>query len=148
MPIVSRPDSSSASGPKEAAQSSPIPSSKGSLAARKDANGSSVRTLIRLLSMESRLCEKGSLAKSVIDLGMDRRRPSGSRTMTNFGPRADLIAISGRTSSKRAWRRETIRTWDTSSSTTGAFCADREPDSCRRDPGSSHSQRPSTAHYR
>jgi hypothetical protein len=111
MPIVSRPDSSSASGPKEAAQSSPIPSSKGSLAARKDANGSSVRTLIRLLSsMESRLCEKGSFAKSVIDLGMDRRRPSGSRTTTNFGPRADLVAISGRTSPKSAWRRETIRT--------------------------------------
>jgi len=36
MPIVSGPDSSSASGPKEAAQSSPIPSSKGSLAAKAD----------------------------------------------------------------------------------------------------------------
>jgi hypothetical protein len=60
--------------------------------------------------MESRPCEKGSLAKSVIDLGMDRSRPSGSRTITNFGPRADLTAITGRTSPKRAWRRETILT--------------------------------------
>jgi hypothetical protein len=45
--------------------------------------------------------------------------------MTNFGPRADLTAITGRTSPNRAWRRETIRTWDTSPSIKGAFCAVR-----------------------
>jgi hypothetical protein len=39
--------------------------------------------------------------RSVIDRGIDRRRPSGSLTTTNFGPRADLKPTRGSTSPKQ-----------------------------------------------
>ena len=75
--------------------------------------------------MESLTCVKGSAARFVIDRGIDRLRPSGNRTMTNFGPRADLSPTIGSTWPKSPWRREIIRTSDTSPSTMGVFCVDR-----------------------
>src|SRR5271167_739218 len=75
--------------------------------------------------MESLTCVKGSAARFVIDRGIDRLRPSGNRTMTNFGPRADLSPRIGSTWPKSPWRREIIRTSDTSPSTMGVFCVDR-----------------------
>src|SRR5271167_2127672 len=77
--------------------------------------------------MESLTCVKGSAARFVIDRGIDRLRPSGNRTMTNFGPRADLSPTIGSTWPKSPWRREIIRTSDTSPSTMGVFCVDRGP---------------------
>jgi hypothetical protein len=65
------------------ARASPISASEDDLAVTKCASGSSVLTLIRrAFSLESVTLAEGSAAKSVIDLGIDRERPSGSRTIT------------------------------------------------------------------
>ena len=91
--------------------------------------------------MESLTCVKGSAARFVIDRGIDRLRPSGNRTMTNFGPRADLSPTIGSTWPKSPWRREIIRTSDTSPSTMGVFCVDRGSHARRRHPRPRRSQR-------
>src|SRR5271167_2671629 len=68
---------------REAARASPISSSEDDLAVKKCASGSSVLTLTRRPSpFESVALAKGSTAKSVIDLGIDLKRPSASRTIT------------------------------------------------------------------
>ena len=106
--------------------SSPVPSCEGDLAARRRASGNRVRTLTRrVCSGESRRAEECSISRSVIDLKIERVRPSESCTTTKREPLPDRLDTSGSVSPKSACRRAQTVTSDTTRSRSGASCATR-----------------------